>query len=197
MIRVATALTAMAFLAGCATDRVTLLDNEDNAKQFAVANITNPGCEREITTENSELRLHGCAKPRTLAKPRPNDARLMTNLPPRVATSRLMFETGESGILPKHLAELDRLSREIADRKEKGFDTQVEVLGFTDSEGSESRNLEISLARAHAVASQLRSRGFEIADLDIIGRGEFEALANGRPDELANPDYRRVDVVVR
>ena len=108
-----------------------------------------------------------------------------------------MFETGESGILPKHLAELDRLSREIADRKEKGFDTQVEVLGFTDSEGSESRNLEISLARAHAVASQLRSRGFEIADLDIIGRGEFEALANGRPDELANPDYRRVDVVVR
>jgi outer membrane protein OmpA-like peptidoglycan-associated protein len=72
----------------------------------------------------------------------------------------------------------------------------IEVIGHTDSIGSELHNLHLSIARAEAVAEFLRSRGIALLRLSADGRGEAEPLAdNGTPaGQAAN---RRVELILR
>ena len=87
---------------------------------------------------------------------------------------------------------LELIRAELANRP----GAQIEVAAFTDSVGSETDNYQLSLDRARNVALELRGYGFDIAEGDAIGRGEYEALkAAGDDRDLA--EYRRVDVIVR
>lgn len=72
----------------------------------------------------------------------------------------------------------------------------VDVVGHTDSMGSELHNLRLSIARAEAVVEFLRSRGIALLRLSADGRGESEPIAdNGTPaGQAAN---RRVELILR
>jgi len=58
----------------------------------------------------------------------------------------------------------------------------VDVVGHTDSVGPEAYNDKLSLRRAEAVITYLRSIGVEV-DLNAIGKGEFEPVADNSTDE--------------
>ena len=191
-MRTAFALAGALLLAGCATDRVTLLDNEDSSAEFAVAEITDPAKECVVDKQLSEQKLGKGCKPKPLDKLRESDATLVQGLPLKTYTKEFLFDAGVSELTPAQLSEIPEIQQAARDRSP----AQIEIEGFTDADGQEASNLELSRQRAQAVAAQLRAGGVPIEDGDIVARGEFEALKTDR-DETVNPAFRKVRISVR
>jgi outer membrane protein OmpA-like peptidoglycan-associated protein len=192
-MRAALAAASLVLLASCATDRVTLLDNEDGEAQFAVADITRPGTERVLDTQMSELRLGSNSRARSVRAVRPEDAELMRRLPPRPTQFTLFFPTNDSRISPAQMPVLSSIRDQLIAR---GEGAQIEVVGFTDSVGGDDDNDALSRRRAGEVAQQLRTFGFPIASDDAIGRGEDDAK-RALGDNVESATYRKVEVLVR
>lgn len=87
---------------------------------------------------------------------------------------------------------LDRLAAVLAARAE----TEVFVVGHTDSMGSELHNLQLSIKRAEAVVEYLRTRGIALTRLHADGKGEAEPVADNG-DEAGRAKNRRVEIIVR
>lgn len=192
MRRLFAPLAALA-LAACATDRVTLLDNEGGQDTGALAVLAPDGRETVIDRANSEARLSSSsARVRSVSGPRPGQSELLGALPPAARAFTIPFKTNQSAIAEGQRAVLELIRAELAGRP----GAQVEVAAFTDSVGSEDDNNRLSLDRARNVAVALRGYGFEIAEGDAIGRGEYEALKTVG-DNQDRAEFRRVDVIVR
>lgn len=189
----ALAAASLALLSACATDRVTLLDNEGGEAQFAVADITRPGKERVLDSEMSELRLGNNSRVRAVREVRPADAELMRRLPPASVHFTLFFPTNDARISAAQLPVLSSIRDQLMAR---GEGAQIEVVGFTDSVGSDTDNDALSGRRAEEVAQQLRDYGFPVAPGDSVGRGEDDAK-RALGDNVESAAYRKVDVVIR
>ncbi len=87
---------------------------------------------------------------------------------------------------------LDRVAEVLTEVEE----TEIKVLGHTDSIGSELHNLALSIRRAEAVMEYLRARGIALGRLIADGRGESEPIADNA-DEAGRALNRRVEIVVR
>lgn len=193
MIRAALALAGAVVAAGCATDRVTLLDNEDGNETGALAILASDGRETVIDRANSEAALrNGPARVKAVDTIKPAYTALIGALPPGAKAFSIPFETGQAAIREDQRQVLELIRNEISVRP----GAQVEVAAFTDSVGSEDLNAKLSLERAQNVAGELRAFGFPIAEGDAIGRGEHEAKRQFG-DEKDLPEFRRVDVIVR
>lgn len=102
------------------------------------------------------------------------------------------FVTGRKDPAPP----LRRQLADVAPLLQAYPDTDLLVLGHTDSIGSELYNLRLSIDRAEAVMDVLRSLGVSLARLTADGRGEAEPIAdNASPEGRAI--NRRVEIVVR
>lgn len=75
-------------------------------------------------------------------------------------------------------------------------DTELKILGHTDSIGSELYNLRLSIERAETVMDYLRARGVALGRLSADGRGEAEPIADNAT-ESGRAINRRVEIVVR
>jgi outer membrane protein OmpA-like peptidoglycan-associated protein len=180
-------------LAGCATSRVTLLDNEAGHDTGSVAILRPDGSETVLASANSEAALgKGNARVKSVPAARPADTALLASLPPPARSFTIPYETNQSTIGTEQQAVLDQIRAELARRP----GAQIEVAAFTDSVGSEADNYQLSLDRARNVASWLRGNGFAIDEGDAVGRGEFEAL-KAAGDNRDLPEFRRVDVIIR
>lgn len=93
-------------------------------------------------------------------------------------------------------APLKRMLDRVADVLAEEPATEIKVLGHTDSVGSETYNLALSIRRAEAVMEYLRGRGVALARLLADGRGEAEPIADNR-SEAGRAINRRVEIVVR
>ncbi|MFC4295896.1 OmpA family protein [Novosphingobium tardum] len=180
-------------IAGCATDKVTLLENEPGHDTGAVAVIGKGGRETVVDRVNAQASLgSGSSHVRGLKKLKPAYGTLLGSLPPSAKAFVITFPTGSSDIPADQRGVLEQIRNELSTRP----GAQIEVAGFTDSTGGDAINDKISLDRAQEVAEQLRSFGFPVDREDAIGRGEDEARAR-LGDEVANEGYRRVEVIVR
>jgi outer membrane protein OmpA-like peptidoglycan-associated protein len=74
-------------------------------------------------------------------------------------------------------------------------DTNVQVIGHTDSDGEASYNVNLSVRRANAVADELQASGVPYTRLRTIGRGEDEPIASNLTEE-GKARNRRVEIVV-
>jgi outer membrane protein OmpA-like peptidoglycan-associated protein len=78
----------------------------------------------------------------------------------------------------------------------KEYDTQLTVVGHTDSSGSESYNQQLSERRARAVRDELVRLGVPSSRLSAIGRGEFEPRADNSSTS-GRAQNRRVEILVQ
>ncbi len=89
-------------------------------------------------------------------------------------------------------SEIDAASRahllDIAEALNACPDFSLQISGHTDSSGSSSRNRQLSLFRADAVATYLRSVGVVDTRLQTQGLGSTEPIASN-----ANPDGRAIN----
>ena len=73
---------------------------------------------------------------------------------------------------------------------------RVEIVGHTDSRGSESYNQRLSERRAQSVVDYLTGKGISSSRLSASGRGESEPIANNESDK-GRALNRRVELTAR
>ncbi|WP_020399055.1 OmpA family protein [Kordiimonas gwangyangensis] len=103
----------------------------------------------------------------------------------------ITFDTDSSVVKADFMDVLHSVSL-VLDEYEK---TYVDVMGHTDSTGSDSYNLQLSQNRAEAVASVLTSKGVEPVRLVVRGFGEqYPIASNDTPSGRAQ--NRRVEIAL-
>lgn len=104
--------------------------------------------------------------------------------------SEVTFDFDSAGIKPSFEQSLDKVSDVIAK-----YESQAEVVGHTDSTGSESYNQDLSERRALAVKNYLVSNGADSYQLSSSGKGEMEPRATNET-EAGRQLNRRVEIFV-
>ncbi|MAC78572.1 MAG: hypothetical protein CML66_10990 [Rhodobacteraceae bacterium] len=96
-----------------------------------------------------------------------------------LAQGKITFEPGSSRI--------DRDSRDIIDAIAKVLDNcgpiPLEIQGYTDSQGRETMNQELSQQRANAVLTELSARRVRTASFKAVGYGEERPIADNDTEE--------------
>ena len=118
---------------------------------------------------------------------RTNDNQLKLNVPADVS-----FDVGRADIKP----ELRSVLEQFASGLKTQPNTLVNIVGHTDSTGSDSVNEPLSRERAQSVKAFLVDRGVSSARVDTQGRGAREPIAdNGSADGRSR--NRRVEIFLR
>jgi len=109
-----------------------------------------------------------------------------------VMASDVLFETGKAYVQP---GARDKLAR-LADVLNRYPRTRVQIVGHTDSRGSEESNYELSRRRAKAVADILVENGVSPARIATRGEGESRPVAsNETPEGRAKNRRVEIDIV--
>ena len=104
---------------------------------------------------------------------------------------RVFFVRAKAVIEDNSLSELDRVVAIL----QSDSVLRIRIEGNTDSEGTDARNLNLSIRRAHAVVNYLRKQGIAASRMDFVGYGSKHPLAdNGTPEGMAK--NRRVEMVL-
>ena len=103
--------------------------------------------------------------------------------------SDYLFATNSSTLLPGAQPELQR----VADVLRKFPETNIQIAGQTDSQGSEVYNQQLSERRAQAVRTALVGMGVDPARLTTIGYGESRPIASN-DTAAGRQQNRRVEV---
>jgi len=104
----------------------------------------------------------------------------------------VLFQSGKDNLLPAAQQKLDAVALALKDQEEH----KMVVEGHTDSQGSESSNIDLSQRRAQTVRDYLVSRGVPNDKITAIGIGQGRPVAsNSSPDGRAA--NRRVEIIVQ
>ena len=105
--------------------------------------------------------------------------------------SGITFPVDSSAIQPQFRSTLDGVAQTLSTYDQ----TYVDVLGHTDSTGSDAYNQALSERRAQSVADYLSMRGVARARMGIRGYGETQPIASN-DTELGRSQNRRVEIKV-
>jgi len=73
---------------------------------------------------------------------------------------------------------------------------EVEVIGHTDTLGTQPHNQQLSMSRAMMIRERLEKNGISAKSISVAGRGQLD-LAVPTGDQVAEPRNRRVEITVR
>lgn len=113
---------------------------------------------------------------------RTDDNRLKLNVP-----SDVSFDTGRADIKPQMRPVLDEISRNLDPA------VRLNIVGHTDSTGSDAINDPLSRERAQAVRDYLANRGVASSRVTVTGRGSHEPVASN-DTESGRAANRRVEI---
>jgi len=103
----------------------------------------------------------------------------------------ITFAIDSSALQPGVQGTLNEVARTLASYNQ----TYIDVLGHTDSTGSEAYNQTLSERRAQSVADYLASHGVARARMGIRGYGETQPIASN-DTEVGRAQNRRVEIKV-
>lgn len=103
--------------------------------------------------------------------------------------SGITFAVDSSTVQPGFQTTLNQVAQTLTQYEK----TYVDVLGHTDSTGSDAYNQGLSERRASSVANYLGSRGVQQARLATRGYGESQPKASN-VDEMGRAENRRVEI---
>jgi outer membrane protein OmpA-like peptidoglycan-associated protein len=103
----------------------------------------------------------------------------------------VLFASDQVTLLPQARTRLDQVAEVLLTLSERN----ITIEGHTDSQGTETHNLELSQGRADAVRNYLTQRGYQPDRIQAHGMGEGRPIAdNGNPEGRAN--NRRVEIII-
>lgn len=112
------------------------------------------------------------------------DNQLKLNIP-----SDISFDTGRSNIKPNLQPILDQFAQGLGNQP----NTEIRIVGHTDSTGSDTLNNPLSVNRAASARDYLVSRGVDSRRIQIDGRGEREPIADNN-SEAGRAKNRRIEI---
>jgi outer membrane protein OmpA-like peptidoglycan-associated protein len=102
----------------------------------------------------------------------------------------VLFATGKSAVLPGAQDKLNSVADAL-----KETDHSILVEGYTDSQGSDAFNLELSQTRAQNVRDYLVSRGVPESRIRAQGLGESKPVGDNKTTD-GRAQNRRVEIIV-
>jgi outer membrane protein OmpA-like peptidoglycan-associated protein len=105
--------------------------------------------------------------------------------------SGITFAVDKYDIQPQFQSTLNQVAQTLASYNQ----TYIDVLGHTDSTGSDAYNQGLSERRAQSVADYLAARGVARARIGIRGFGESQPVASN-DTEAGRSENRRVEIKV-
>jgi len=108
-------------------------------------------------------------------------------------SAEALFDHDKSALKPEGKAALQELGDSIKAKGARVVD--IDVIGHTDSDGTEEYNQALSERRARSVADYLISEGVDPSIIDVSGQGELNPVASNATRE-GRALNRRVDVHV-
>ena len=102
----------------------------------------------------------------------------------------VVFDSGQADLNFTAKQTLDK----VVDAMNRHLRPVVEVVGFTDANGSEDANQKLSLFRAIAVLEYLKDSGIDGLRIRAIGLGESSPIASNST-EVGRKQNRRVEFV--
>ena len=103
----------------------------------------------------------------------------------------VLFDTGKAQLKPGAQRSIEQIAAFLSENPER----RVQVEGFTDSQGANEYNLELSQSRADAVAMAIIQRGIDAQRVRALGYGEeFPVASNGNAG--SRQLNRRVEIIV-
>lgn len=112
------------------------------------------------------------------------DNQLKLNIP-----SDISFDTGRSNIKPNLQPILDQFAQGLNNQP----NTEIRIIGHTDSTGSDSVNNPLSVNRAASARDYLSARGVDSRRILISGRGSYEPIADNN-SEMGRSRNRRIEI---
>jgi outer membrane protein OmpA-like peptidoglycan-associated protein len=145
--------------------------------------------KRNVELQKRELELE---KARQEFEAQQNGRSLSMNL-----SGELLFDYDKATLKP----EAEQALKKVAVVLSQFPESHVTVEGFTDSKGTQARNLELSRERAQAVKNWLVKNGIAEASIATKGYGEGYPVApnageNGSDNPLGRALNRRVSIIV-
>ncbi len=105
--------------------------------------------------------------------------------------SGLLFDFDSDVIKPTAAANLQELARSL----NKFGNSNVLIVGHTDSQGDDAYNMSLSQRRANSASAYLQSQGVPSTRISTSGRGEAEPVASN-DTEAGRSQNRRVEVAI-
>lgn len=209
-LKIATAVVAVAFLSACTTDPYTGQQKISNTAGGAtlgalagaglgtlaggndrrnaligagIGAIAGGAVGNYMDRQENELRaqLQGTGVSVTRVG---ND--IVLNMP-----SNITFDSDQSDLKPQFYGTLNSVALVLR----KYNQSLVDVLGHTDSTGSDSYNLNLSQRRAQSVYSYLVSQGNDQRRFQVLGLGESQPIGDNSTD-FGRAANRRVEIKI-
>lgn len=105
--------------------------------------------------------------------------------------SGLLFDFDSDRIKPTAAANLQELAKSL----NKFGNSNLLIVGHTDSKGDDAYNMALSQRRANAASAYLQSQGVPASRVSTSGRGELEPIASN-DTEAGMQLNRRVEVAI-
>ena len=105
--------------------------------------------------------------------------------------SGILFPFNSTEILPDGKTNLQQLASSL----DKYPNSDILIVGHTDSVGTDAYNMDLSQRRAQAASAYLQSLGVPASRLQTAGRGESEPIATNDTDE-GRQRNRRVEIAI-
>jgi len=103
----------------------------------------------------------------------------------------VLFDTGRAELKPGAERSIEQLTAFLNEHPER----KVQIEGFTDSQGPNDFNMELSQKRADAVAMAIIQRGIDAQRVRAMGYGEEFPVASNK-DSGSRQLNRRVEIIV-
>ena len=177
-------------------DLIVLTTNpEDGAVGAATVTTTAGAVVLTRVNEGVQVQL-GSAPPVPAVVPAADLQRIFGDalavMPPAARRYVLYFEAGSDTLTPA----ARELVPEILALVQSRAQSDVSVVGHTDTTGAAPANVELGLRRAALVRDLLVAAGLDGALVEVVSHGESNPLA-ATPDNTAEARNRRVEVTVR
>lgn len=108
-----------------------------------------------------------------------------------IMPGNITFDTDKAEIKPSFYPVLDSVAKVLL----KYDKTQLKITGYTDNTGSLAHNKELSLRRATAVETYLRSRQIPYTRLQVSGMGPADPVASNDTPQ-GREQNRRVEIKI-
>ncbi|HYW14027.1 MAG TPA: OmpA family protein [Longimicrobium sp.] len=105
--------------------------------------------------------------------------------------SGVLFPVNSDQVLPAGRENLRQLSNSLRQYPE----TEVLIVGHTDSQGTDDYNMRLSFQRAEAARAFLAAQGIAANRIRVEGRGETEPVADNSTDS-GRSQNRRVEIAI-
>jgi outer membrane protein OmpA-like peptidoglycan-associated protein len=128
----------------------------------------------------------------TPSPPPPPPAPMVAPAPAPARTYLVFFDWDKYNLTPR----AKEIIAEAASNSTHVQYTQIQVNGYTDTSGTPSYNMGLSIRRAKSVQAQLIADGVPASAISIAGYGETHLLVPTGPG-VREPQNRRVEIVIK